>query len=78
VHAGFTASSIDFDWKGTDEGDQVQGTGWADLRDDGHLDGEIAYDNGHETAFIAEPWPFPAACEGASLGAVGIHNALRM
>jgi len=42
VHAGFTASSIDFDWKGTDEGDQVQGTGWADLRDDGHFEGEIA------------------------------------
>jgi hypothetical protein len=24
--------------------------------------GEIAYDNGDETTFIAEPWPFSVAC----------------
>ena len=36
-------------------------TGWADLRDDGGLEGEIAYDNGDDTSFIAKPWDFSAA-----------------
>ncbi len=58
VDGGFTPSGVDFDWTGADEGDQVTGTGWADLRDDGWLEGEIAYDNGDDTTFIAKPWPF--------------------
>lgn len=53
---------IDFDWNGSDEGDPGQRTSWADIRDDGHLEGEIAYGNGDETTFIAKPWPFSAAC----------------
>ena len=62
VDGGFTPSGVDFDWNGADEGDQVTGTGWADLRDDGWLEGEIAYNNGDDTTFIAKPWPFSAAC----------------
>lgn len=62
VDGGFTPSGVDFDWNGADEGDQVSGTGWADLRDDGRLEGEIAYDNGDDTSFIAEPWSFSATC----------------
>lgn len=62
VDGGFTPSGVDFDWNGADEGDQVSGTGWADLRDDGWLEGEIAYDNGDDSSFIAKPWPFSAAC----------------
>jgi len=62
VDSGFTPNGIDFDWNGGEEGDQVSGTGWADLRDDGHLEGETAYHNGDETTFIAAPWPFSAAC----------------
>lgn len=62
VDGGFTPSGVDFDWNGADEGDQVTGTGWADLRDDGWLEGEIAYDNGDDTSFIAKPWDFSAAC----------------
>lgn len=58
LDCGFTASGIDFDWNGADEGDQVSGNGWADLRHDGHLEGEIAYQNGDETSFIAQPWRF--------------------
>ena len=49
VDGRFTASGIDFEWNGADEGDQVSGTGWADLRDDGRLEGEIAYDKGDDT-----------------------------
>jgi len=62
VNGGFTSGGIDFDWNGADEGSHVTGTGWADLREDGWLEGEIAYDNGNETSFIAKPWPFSAAC----------------
>lgn len=62
VSTGATASGVDFDWNGSDEGDPVQGSGSADVRDDGSLEGEIAYDNGDETTFTAVPWPFSAAC----------------
>lgn len=62
VDGGFTPSGVDFEWNGAEEGDQVTGTGWADLRDDGRLEGEIAYDKGDDTTFIAEPWGSSAAC----------------
>lgn len=63
LDCAFTPSGIDFDWNGADEGDQVCGDGWAGLRDDGCLEGEIAYHNGDETTFIAAPWArFSAAC----------------
>lgn len=63
LDCGFTPNGIDFEWNGADEGDQVRGEGWADLRDDGFLEGEIAYHNGDECTFIAAPWePFSAAC----------------
>ena len=62
MNGGFTSGGIDFDWNGAHEGDQVTCTGWADLREDSWLEGEIAYDNGDKTSFIAKPWPFSAAC----------------
>jgi len=62
VDSSFTPNGIDFEWSGADEGDQVSGTGWADLHEDGSLEGEIAYNNGDETTFIAAPWPFSATC----------------
>ena len=62
VDGGFTPTGIDFEWNGADEGDQVSGNGWADLRLDGCLEGEIAYHNGDETTFVAAPWRFSTAC----------------
>ena len=63
LDGGFTPDGIAFEWTGSDEGDQVSGNGWADLREDGCLEGEIVYHNGDETTFIAAPWaPFSAAC----------------
>lgn len=63
LECGFTPNGIDFEWNGADEGDQVSGDGWADLRDDGCLEGEIAYHNGDETTCIAAPWGrFSASC----------------
>jgi hypothetical protein len=37
IASGSTPSGIDFEWNGADESDQVTGTGWADLREDGCL-----------------------------------------
>ena len=56
LDCGFTHTGVDFEWNGADEGDQVSGDGWADLRNDGCLEGEIAYHNGDKTTFIAAPW----------------------
>jgi len=54
---GYTQSGIDFVWNGGCEGDMLDGTGWAELQDDGTLIGEISYRNGDETTFKAIPWP---------------------
>lgn len=63
LDCSFTPNGIDFEWNGADEGDQVSGNGWADLREDGCLEGEIAYHNGDETTFTAAPWArFSATC----------------
>lgn len=59
---GFTPSSVDFDWNGSDGGDHAQGAGWADPCDDAKLEGEIAYDNGNGITFSAKPSPFSAPC----------------
>ena len=47
---------IEFDWDGSDEGDQVRGGGWAELQGDGSLAGEISFHNGDESGFIARRW----------------------
>ena len=50
-------AAIAFDWNGTDELDQACGSGWAELRADGSLRGEIGFHGGGETPFIARRWP---------------------
>lgn len=63
LKCGFTPSGVDFDWDGADEGDEVSGDGWAELQDDGCLEGEILFYNGDKTTFTAVPWAlFSAAC----------------
>ena len=49
--------NVDFTWHGSDEGDEVRGSGWAELTPTGDLKGEFNYDNGDETTFRAAPWP---------------------
>ena len=61
--AGDTKStSIDFSWSGSDEMDQVNGHGSAELRPDGSLHGEICYHNGDEYSFVARKWTSSTAC----------------
>jgi len=56
------ATSISFSWSGCDEGDQVEGDGFAELQLDGSLHGAIEYRHGDEFAFIAKKWTSSTAC----------------
>ena len=49
--------TVDFEWSGSDEGDEVGGDGWAELQPDGSIEGEISYKYGDETTFKGVPWP---------------------
>jgi hypothetical protein len=49
--------NVDFTWNGSDEGDEVRGSGWAELAPNGDLEGEFSYDNGDETTFRGVSWP---------------------
>ncbi len=52
----FDAKTIDFTWDGSNEMDEANGDGRADLQDDGALVGEIKFHNGDESTFTARPW----------------------
>jgi hypothetical protein len=47
---------VAFNWNGSDEMDQVDGDGWADLQADGYLQVQISFHSGDEIDFIARPW----------------------
>ena len=47
--------AADFDWHGSDEGDEVRGDGFVELQPDGSLEGEFAYDNGDDSTLKARP-----------------------
>lgn len=48
-----TSDAIAFDWSGNDEMDEACGEGWAEIRPDGFLNGEISLQNGDDIPFIA-------------------------
>jgi hypothetical protein len=45
--------AVQFSWEGNDEMEPASGHGWAELQDDGSLEGEISISNGDEIPFIA-------------------------
>jgi hypothetical protein len=47
---------IELRWDGSDEMDEVNGDGWAELQPDSSLQGQICLHNGDEIDFIAKPW----------------------
>lgn len=55
-------SIVYFTWTGFDEMDQVNGTGSAELLENGTLEIEFAYHLGDEAVIKAEPATFSAAC----------------
>jgi hypothetical protein len=52
----YSHSMVFFTWSGSDEGDQVSGSGSADLNDDGTLSIEFTYHNGDEAELQARRW----------------------
>lgn len=43
--------AVEFSWEGNAEMDPASGDGWAELQDDGSLEGEICLDSGDEIPF---------------------------
>lgn len=56
IHGVCQASSIEFTWSGNNEMDEASGDGWAQIQDDGTLQGQICFHNGDEADFIARRW----------------------
>lgn len=53
VDAACDGDAIEFDWQGNDEMEPANGDGWAELQNDGSLEGEISLFTGDEIPFIA-------------------------
>ena len=58
----YARDSIGFRWAGSDEGDQVEGEGTAELLDDGTIEIEFAYHNGDEAVLKAKRDTSSTAC----------------
>lgn len=56
IHVTETIKNIEFSWDGSDEMDETAGDGWAKLRPDGSLVGQIRFQYGDEADFTARPW----------------------
>ena len=53
IHGACNSDTIDFDWQGNDAMELASGDGWAELQNDGSLEGEICLLNGDDITFIA-------------------------
>jgi hypothetical protein len=53
IHGCCEGDAVDFTWEGNDEMEEARGHGWAELRHDGSLEGEICLENGDEIPFVA-------------------------
>ena len=62
LDVAYARDSIDFRWYGSDEGDQVQGDGTAELLDDGTIEIEFSFYNGDEAVLKAKRETSSTAC----------------
>ncbi len=53
IHGRCEGDAVEFTWDGNDEMDEASGHGWAELCDDGSLEGEICLHHGDDIPFIA-------------------------
>lgn len=53
IHSTCEGDDVAFDWQGNDEMEPANGNGWAELHDDGSLEGEISLANGDDIPFVA-------------------------
>jgi hypothetical protein len=56
IHGVLKGDAVEFTWSGNDEMDEARGDGWAELQEDGTLEGQICFQGGDEMDFIAKPW----------------------
>lgn len=62
IHGVCDGSAVEFTWTGNDEMEPANGSGWAQLQDDGSLEGEISLENGDDIPFIARRATSSTAC----------------
>jgi hypothetical protein len=53
IHGGCEGNAVEFTWDGNDEMEPATGHGWAEIRTDGSLGGEISLQGGDDIPFIA-------------------------
>jgi hypothetical protein len=53
IHGACDGDAIEFGWHGNDEMEPANGNGWAELQNNGILEGEICLLNGDDIPFIA-------------------------
>jgi hypothetical protein len=53
INGSCDGAAVQFNWQGNDEMEPASGAGWAELQDDGTLEGEICLTNGDDIPFIA-------------------------
>jgi hypothetical protein len=53
IHGSCDGDGVQFRWEGNNEMDPASGDGWAELQDDGSLEGEICLAGGDDIPFIA-------------------------
>ncbi|EAQ33601.1 hypothetical protein NB311A_00070 [Nitrobacter sp. Nb-311A] len=53
IHGRCEGDAVEFTWDGSDEMEPATGHGWAEVRADGSLEGEISLEGGDHISFIA-------------------------
>lgn len=53
IHGHCEGDAVEFTWEGNDEMEEASGHGWAEIQQDGSLEGEICLENGDDIPFIA-------------------------
>jgi hypothetical protein len=56
IHEMAEGDAVDVTWSGSAESDEASGDGWAELKEDGTLEGQICFQNGDEADFTARRW----------------------
>ncbi len=53
IHGRCEGDAVEFTWDGSDEMEPAKGHGWAEMQDNGSLEGEISLEGGDDIPFIA-------------------------
>jgi hypothetical protein len=53
IYGACEGGAVEFEWSGNNEMDEASGDGWAELQQDGTLQGEINLHSGDDIPFIA-------------------------